>query len=322
MTSYFLISPSGDAYENLARDELLLRRLAPDSVALYLYVNARAVIIGRNQNPYIECDLSKLDADNVQLVRRLSGGGAVYHDGGNLNYSFLAPEGLYDQQRQTGVILEALKEFGIAAEVSGRNDLTANGFKFSGTAFCQLGANRLQHGTLLIDSDLSALPKYLTPSPLKLQAKGIKSVRARVCNLREMSAHISVSAMQAALRRAFEKEYGAPEPYLMDESFFSDLEALKQQRMARKWRIGESPRYDVELETRLSAGLFRLCLNVAGGVISDCRVFSDCLDETLPGQLAQCLKGTSFEKGAFKKALEPMGEVANELIGWLDTVTI
>ena len=220
------------------------------------------------------------------------------------------------------MILEALKEFGIAAEVRGRNDLTANGYKFSGTAFCQLGANRLQHGTLLIDSDLSALPKYLTPSPLKLQAKGIKSVRARVCNLREMSERISVSAMQAALRRTFEKEYGAPEPYPMDESFFSDLETLKQQRMARKWRIGESPRYDVELETRLSAGLFRLCLNVAGGVISDCRVYSDCLDENLPAQIAQCLTSASFEKSALQRALTPMGESANELIDWLNKTTI
>ena len=104
--SYFLIAPTGDAYENLARDELILNELALDSVVLYLYVNSGAVIIGRNQNPYMECDLERMDEDGVQLVRRVSGGGAVYHDAGNLNYSFIASEDIYDEARQTGVILK------------------------------------------------------------------------------------------------------------------------------------------------------------------------------------------------------------------------
>ena len=306
--SYFLRAPSGDAYENLARDELILNELAPGSIVLYLYVNTRAVIIGRNQNPHMECDIGRMEADRVQLVRRVSGGGAVYHDEGNLNYSFIASENAYDEARQTGVILKALRALGIEAEVSGRNDLTVNGFKFSGNAFAGRGNNRQHHGTLLISSELGVFSRYLTPPPAKLQAKGIKSVRARVGNLNELAPGLTVEKAAEALKAAFAAEYGSPRPYMLDAEQAGRLHSLRQKHASREWLDGETPEFDITYEGRVSWGTVRVCLNVARGVIQECRVYSDSLDTEAPGRISALLKGVRFEKEELRKALSRGGE--------------
>ena len=291
----FLKAPSGDAYENLARDEFLLNELAPETVILYLYVNNNAVIIGRNQNPRMECNLDKLNEDKVQLVRRISGGGAVYHDAGNLNYSFIASADLYDESRQTGVILKALAEFGIRAEVSGRNDITADGLKFSGNAFCARGDRRQHHGTLLIRSDLSVFASYLTPSKQKLASKGIQSVRSRVCNLSELNPDVTVASMADALRRAFEAEYGpAREPVFSaeDERKIADL---RLKHVGWEWLMGETPRFDVEIDRRVAGGNAVMRLSVQGGVITDCTVYTDALDIQVPQRVRALLIGARYD---------------------------
>ena len=314
----FFLSPGGDAYENLARDELILNELAPGRVALYLYVNNNAVIIGRNQNPYLECDLKRMDEDGVQLVRRVSGGGAVYHDGGNLNYSFIAPGDLYDEARQTGVVLKALKALGVQAEVSGRNDISCGGLKFSGNAFAARGENRQHHGTLLIASDLSKLSRYLTPSRLKLEAKGIKSVRARVCNLSEIVPGLSVSQAAQALKDAFREEYGAPDALSFDAGQEARLEALKQKHASRAWLKDETPAFDVSFEGRVSWGQVRLMMNVRQGAIAACRVYSDSLDTALPQRIAVLGCGARFERDALSAALASGGAQAEELLALIN----
>ncbi len=306
--SYFLIAPTGDAYENLARDELILNELIPDSVVLYLYVNTGAVIIGRNQNPYMECDLERMDEDGVQLVRRVSGGGAVYHDAGNLNYSFIASEDIYDEARQTGVILKALETLGIRAQVSGRNDLTVNGLKFSGNAFAKRGHNRQHHGTLLISSRLDVFGRYLTPPKAKLQAKGIKSVRARVGNLNELVPGLTVERAAEALKAAFGTEYGYPQPYALNADQLARLSILRQKHASRDWLAGETPEFDITCEGRVSWGTVRLCLNVAHGAVQSCRVYSDSLDTEAPERISALLKGVRFEKEDLRKALALGGE--------------
>ena len=198
--NHILISPSGDGHRNLAADEFLLsqyRSCALDGVTLYFYVNSNAVIIGRNQNAWRECNLSRMAEDAVQLVRRHTGGGAVYHDEGNLNFSFIADERLYDKERQTAVVLRALARFGIQAEVNGRNDLTVGGRKFSGCAYGLSGRARAMHGTLLISTDFGRLSEYLRPSKKKLESKGVESVRSRVVDLSEI-ADVSVDRARAA----------------------------------------------------------------------------------------------------------------------------
>ena len=128
------VSPTGDGWHNLGTDEYFLEHIAPEDMLLYFYINRNAVIIGHGQNPWVECNLEAMRRDDVQLVRRITGGGAVFHDEGNLNFSFIAGEKVYDVQRQLGMILSAVRALGIPCDFTGRNDLVVDGRKFSGNA--------------------------------------------------------------------------------------------------------------------------------------------------------------------------------------------
>ncbi|MBR4235089.1 MAG: lipoate--protein ligase [Clostridia bacterium] len=302
--NYLFASLSTDAYENLARDEYILDTLAPGDTVLYLYVNARAVIIGRNQNPLNECDMHKLNADGVQLVRRISGGGAVYHDAGNLNFSFITSEENYSEARFTGVILSALAAFGINAEATGRNDITVNGLKFSGGAFAVRGGKRLYHGTLLVSSDLSVFSKYLTPSKLKLDSKGIKSVRARVCSLNELAPALTVEKMKHALTAVFSTEFGEVKPLAFTPLDEARIAALRRERMKWEWRMGETPRFDAEIERRFSFGNAKIMLRTESGMIREVRVYTDSMDTDLPEKAAAVLKNTRFDEAEIIDRLE------------------
>lgn len=179
----FIVAQSKDPYKNLALEAWLFENGRQD-VWLYLWQNQHTVVIGRNQNAWKECRLSALEADGGKLARRGSGGGAVYHDVGNLNFTFILPRDVYDLRRQLGVILAAMERLGIPARFTGRNDLvTQDGAKFSGNAFQFSAHTALHHGTILVAADMGALSQYLAPSKAKLAAKGVDSVRSRVCNL-------------------------------------------------------------------------------------------------------------------------------------------
>ena len=198
-----------EPYRNLAVERYLLEHTPAGSVTLYLWQNKNTVVIGRNQNPWAECNMAQLRRDGVHLVRRLSGGGAVYHDSGNLNFTFLTDARTYNLARQLEVILTALKSLGINAEKSGRNDILVDGRKVSGNAFYTSGAKKYHHGTLLIDVKTDKMAKYLTVSPLKLQAKGVSSVKSRVLNLKSVCPFLTVPVLQNALVRSFAEIYGS-----------------------------------------------------------------------------------------------------------------
>jgi lipoate-protein ligase A len=200
--SAVLISSQTNAYYNLAVEKLLLNANLT-SPLLFLWQSQNAVVIGAHQNPYAECDLSKMKEDGVQLSRRISGGGAVYHDLGNLNYCFVAPKNLYDEKKQTELIVKALSSLGVFAEISGRNDITVNGFKFSGNAYYRGSKNCLHHGTLLISSDLNLLSRYLAPPSLKLEKRGVESVKSRVTNLSAVNQEITLEAVKNAIINEF-----------------------------------------------------------------------------------------------------------------------
>ncbi|WP_205124845.1 lipoate--protein ligase family protein, partial [Akkermansia muciniphila] len=181
---YFVAAPGTDPVENLALEAALLEQVLEGECILYLWQNQCTLVIGRNQNCQRECRLQLLEGDGGTLVRRLSGGGAVYHDLGNLNFTFLAREPVFHVAKQLSVILQAVQSLGINAQVSGRNDLTIEGRKFSGNAFYQMGERRYHHGTILVDVDGAKLKRYLNVSPEKLRSKGVQSVQSRVCCLR------------------------------------------------------------------------------------------------------------------------------------------
>ena len=202
-----IVSNQHNPYLNLAVETYLTDHQEEGVVTMYLWKNDRTVVIGLNQNPFSECDVKRLNEEGGHLMRRRTGGGAVYHDLGNLNFSFVADKSDYDVRKQQSVIQEALKTFGLEAEISGRNDLTCQGRKFSGNAFFNGTVNNLHHGTILIKTDAEMMQRYLTVTPQKLQKHGVQSVRSRVVNLSEL-ADVTSENIVEPLVRAFEKVYG------------------------------------------------------------------------------------------------------------------
>lgn len=303
MKTYFYLSPSGDGWRNLALDEWFLDHLQPEERILYLYRNENAVIIGRNQNPWKECDLSAMEADGVQLVRRITGGGAVFHDPGNVNFSFITGEAHYDTDGQFEVIRQAVASFGIPCEHSGRNDLLAEGRKFSGNAFCGRGEMRQHHGTLLIASDLTRLTRYLTVDPRKIRSKGIESVRSRVCNLSEFTPDVTPEAMIRALRASCEAVFGPCEDYVFPEEAAEQGKAYYEKHASREWRLGQTMAFDMELDPRFPWGGVTVQFSVAQGVVTAVQVYTDALDPELPEELTRRLTGCAFEREALCAAL-------------------
>ena len=309
------ISNSGDGWNNLGCDEYFIDHASPDDMLLHFYVNSNAVIIGRGQNPWAECNLEAMRRDNVQLVRRISGGGAVFHDSGNLNFSFIAGENIYNVERQLGMILSAVRALGISCEFTGRNDLLAEGRKFSGNAFCRRKKIHQHHGTLLIGSDLSRLQNYLNVDPRKLQSKGVKSVRSRVCNLNEFAPGLTTSAMLSALQDAFRAEYGEYEPMSVPDP--AAVAPYIQKHASDAWRLGETPRFDEQIDHRFPWGNVQLLLTLRKGRVHSLNVYTDALDADLPGEIAALLTGAEYGRESMAAALEKSDkEQIRELAEW------
>lgn len=315
MRNNVCVSTVGDGYMNLAVDQYILqlhRSGALGGVTLYFYVNSNAVIIGRNQNAWRECDLAKMERDGVQLVRRHSGGGAVYHDEGNLNFSFITDEKHYDLDRQLGVIIDACSKFGITARVNGRNDLTVDGRKFSGNAFALSGAARGHHGTILIDADIGKLSEYLTVSELKLRAKGVTSVKSRVCNLASFT-NVTVSAMRRAIINSFAVEYGSANELMFSADQLKEISKERERMASWEWRFGKAPHFDYTLETRLSFGEIQLMLGLRNGIVYEAKAYTDSLNTETAFETERLVIGSRFEAGELGSRLLEGGAEAAEL---------
>lgn len=315
MSNYIYSAPTGDGWLNLARDGYFLENNKKGDVILYFYVNKNAVIIGRNQNAWKECSIANMDADGVQLVRRHSGGGAVFHDNGNLNFSFITDEKHYDLNRQMQVILNAVSKLGLKAELSGRNDITVDGKKFSGNAFSLAKGNRSHHGTILVNADLTKLSNYLCVSKEKMRSKGIDSVRARVCNICELSSGLTVEAMRRLVIESFIEEYGAASEYVFDGTALAEVEERRERLASWEWRFGKTPQFDFETDKRFSFGDTQIYFNSRNGVIRETKVYSDCLDTELTTEIENALTGVHFRKEEIKAALSKMKDqsIAAEL---------
>jgi len=294
-----LITDSVDPYENLALEELLFETQG-EGATFYLWQNERTVVIGRNQNAWRECRVELLESEGGKLARRSSGGGAVFHDLGNLNFTFLLPKERYDLVRQLGVIQKAAAKFGIETSFTGRNDLvlTATGEKFSGNAFRFSNSVALHHGTILISADFSRLGRYLAPSQMKLESKGVKSVVSRVTNLGLQNPALTVETMKQALMEAFEEEYGAYEPHSWDLIDKEKLEQKRQTYASWDWKFGTTPAFNVSLENRFDFGCFELLMNVKNGIVESATCYTDAMDASLAARVEAMLTGCNYGSGA------------------------
>ena len=198
----YICSENTSPYYNLALERSLFDFVDEDTMILYLWQNSHTIVIGKNQNAYAECKVDEFIKDGGTLARRPSGGGAVYHDLGNLNFSIICKESIAKEHTYQRIVKEALRFFGIVSEFNGRNDLTVDGKKFSGNAFYVKDDVLCQHGTILINSDFKELSKYLTPDISKLERNHVKSVESRVVNLSEISDKITVESMKEAMIKA------------------------------------------------------------------------------------------------------------------------
>lgn len=294
-----------DPYRNLALEKYLMDHVRPGQCILYLWQNANTVVIGRNQCAADECRIPELQAAGGHLARRLSGGGAVYHDLGNLNFTFLARRADYDTARQTEVILQAVRALGVPAERNGRNDLTAEGQKFSGHAYYRSGDAYYHHGTLMVSVALDQLSRYLKPAPDKLKAKGVPSVRARVVNLTRYCPDLTIPQLCRRLADAFGQVYGLPVQPLpegvVDETAVA---TLAQNFSAPGWLYGhETSDGQTVRQARFDWGGVTLRYALAQGRLQQVALASDGLEADYLAGVSARLEGCAAAPEAVKAAL-------------------
>lgn len=299
-----------NAAENLAIETFLTESVPAGTCVFYLWQNRKTVVVGRNQNAWKECRVDALEADAGFLARRMSGGGAVFHDLGNLNFTFCVPAEDYDLDRQLGVVLSAVRSFGVPAEKSGRNDILVGEKKISGNAFLHRAGKSCHHGTLMVNVDTSQLARYLNVPADKLAAKGVESVRSRIANLVEIVPELTIETLCEALFNAFKEAYGSVPEILTDADFASPRVAELTDKFASwDWRLGQRFPFSWSAETRFAWGGFELRLCVEAGKILRAVVFSDALDEALPQAISGALAGAKFSVPAMLAALAPLGNV-------------
>ena len=307
-----------DPYENLALEQALLESIRPGECILYLWQNENTVVIGKNQNPWKECKTSLLQQEGGKLARRLSGGGAVFHDLGNLNFTFLMAQEDYCLDKQLNVIQTALADLKIPCQRSGRNDIVADGRKFSGNAFYKNGKQACHHGTLLVNADMDKLGRYLSPSKAKLQAKGVGSVRSRVVNLREFRPDLTMEMLKTALISAFSKVYGLEAAAMPSASPDPGrISFLAERNRSWEWNFGQKLPFTLECEDRFPWGGLQIQLQIEGGIIRSAKVFTDAMDWSLAPSLEALLPGCPFCRDALLRQLGTDGP-AGDLFSLLE----
>jgi len=314
-----------DARLNLALEEHVLRNAMADDDLLLFYVNSPAIIIGHNQNTIEEIDSDVVAARGIQVVRRVSGGGAVYHDLGNLNFSFMTRDvharfNRYDLFNRP--VVDVLKELGVPAEIGGRNDILAGGRKISGNAQFATAGRMFSHGTLLLDSNLDDVTAALKPKPGKIESKGVKSIRSRVANISEfLREPISVNELRdRILERIFGSRDRASIATLpLGDADWQATRALVERRYGTwEWNYGENPPCNVQRARRFPAGEIDVRLNIQKGRIDSVRLFGDYMGRSDIGELEARLRGLAYDRDALASVLggvdvsEYFGDIGRE----------
>lgn len=292
-----IISNQYNPFLNRAVEQYLIDNQEEDTVTMYLWKNQQTVVIGYNQNPYSECNVKLLLDEGGHLMRRGTGGGAVYHDLGNINFSFVADKKLYDVKKQLSVIQDALLSYGLTTEISGRNDLTCEGRKFSGNAFAKGKQNDLHHGTILIKTDGAMMQRYLIVDKAKLMKNGVKSVASRVINLSELVPELTSENIKQPLIQSFEKVYGSKADRLDFDTLINnkEVQAISSEISSRDFLFGRWEQFKTTKKARFPWGGVEIALEIdeANAIIKYVQIASDCLDIESIAQAEKLLKRCS-----------------------------
>ncbi len=289
---------SADPWWNLAVEEYLLGQAAQGETILYLWQNDSTVMVGRNQYPRRECRTDLLESDGGRLARRLSGGGAVYSDLGNLNYTFITGSGAYDLERQLGVVLKAAGNLGIAADKSGRYDLAVDGRKFSSSTLCFRKSSACHQGTIYVSTDMDKLSRYLCASSEYNDPQSDNSMDPRVVNLSELMPGLDVEtvaeAMISSFRNTYESTAEVENCLRRCTESRAALEDLYCKYSSWVWRYGKGSDFDTSIETKFPWGRLGMAFRLDNNTVIDAAIYSDAMDADYIEGLAAALKDCRF----------------------------
>src|SRR5690625_3998017 len=269
-------------YINLAIEEYILENFGEKETYLLFYINEPSIIIGRNQNSIEEINTDYVEENNIKVIRRLSGGGAVYHDEGNLNFSFITKddgESFHNFEKFTKPVVRALNRLGVPAELIGRNDLLVKGRKISGNAQFSTKGRMFSHGTLMFDTNIDHVVSSLNVRAEKIESRGIKSIRSRVANISEfLEEKLTMTEFKdLILRYIFDVEDTAVVPRfeLTEEDWEKIYEIAENRYQKWEWNYGKSPAFNIKHSHKFPSGLLDVRLNVRKGNIENCKIYGD-----------------------------------------------
>lgn len=311
----FVPNENHDPRVNLAIETFLLQEMPLEEPILLFYINEPSIIIGRNQNTIEEINREYVEEHGIHVVRRLSGGGAVYHDFGNLNFSFIMPDdgdSFRDFAKVTKPIIQALHGLGISgAELKGRNDLVIDGLKFSGNAMYATNGRMFAHGTIMFDSDIDEVVNALKVKKEKIESKGIKSIRSRVTNIKPFLPEEKQGMTTEEFREdILLKIFGVSsvedvKTYELTEKDWEKINQISEQYYRNwDWNYGKSPDFNFSRQKRFSIGSIEVHLNVSEGIIEDVKIFGDFFGLGDIKDVEQVLTGIKYDKATLQEAVE------------------
>lgn len=302
-----------DPYINLALEEYVLQNFGEKDTYLLFYINEPSIIIGRNQNSIEEINTDYVDENKIKVVRRLSGGGAVYHDKGNLNFSFITKDdgdSFHNFAKFTEPVIKALNKMGVPAELIGRNDLLIEGRKFSGNAQFATKGRMFSHGTLMFDSEIEHVVAALNVKKEKIESKGIKSIRSRVANISEfLDEPITMDEFKrTVLQFIFDVDDVKDVPtYELTEQDWENVYELSKNRYQKwEWNYGKSPAYNKKVSHKFPSGLLDVRLDVKKGTIENCKIYGDFFGLGDVQDIENALIGVRHERKAVEAALQDL----------------